>query len=731
VEQNRSMETMAAVSTERLSFSAGEGDPELVTAGAVSPNMFAALRVPPLLGRTLVEGDGGPEPAGVVVLGYDFWQRRFGGDSTVVGRTIDLGWENDTNPVSSLVVGVMPQGFSYPDPDVDLWAPLLLDPERTWRGGHWFWMVGRLEAGVSLESAQEEMAILMARWRDDYPDHHVGHFLMVMPLLDDLVADVRPTLMILLGAVGFVLLIACANVASLLMARGQQRSREMAVRSALGAGQTRLLGQLLTEALILALIGGTVGLALSVLGVDALLALEGGTLPRIEDVALDGRVLAFTAVLVAATTLVFGLLPAVRTAGGNLAQAFSDGGRKASASSGRLRFGRGLVVSQVTLALLLVLGAGLMTKSLWRTLQQDPGFRTENVLATLLTFPEAGYTAAEKVDFLERLSERVDGLPAVEHTGIVSRPPLLYDMSTTRFHIEGRPEPGTGEESPTGSYVVAGPDLFETLGISLLRGRLFEAGDGVTEDGVVIIDETLAERYWPGEDPIGRRMRMGPPGQEYQTIVGIVTRARFDALTMQEPTYYEPARQAVRTAPFLLGTMAILVRTTGDPLELAGPLRDAVRELDADLPILSMRSMDDMVSRSVAGPRFIMILMAVFAGVALVLGAIGVYGVVSQAVIQRTHEIGIRRALGARGGQVLAMVLRQGGTLVVGGVCLGLAAALALNRVLVGFLYEVSGTDPLTYTVVAGAVAAVALLATLIPARRATRVDPLDALRTD
>ena len=727
--QNRSMEAVAAVSTERLTFTAGQGGPEMVTAGSVSPSLFTVLRVPPLLGRTLLEGDGGANPAPVVVLSYDFWQRRFGGDSTVVGRTLQLGWENEGNDVGSTVVGVMPQGFRFPDPDVEVWAPLLLDPERTWRGGHWFSMIGRLAPGVGLESAQAEMATLMDRWRTDFPDHHRGHFLYLTPLLDDVVAGVRPTLLLLLGAVAFVLLIACANVASLLLARGQQRTREMAVRAALGAGRTRLVRQLLTEAAILATVGAILGLALSAWGADALLALQGGTLPRLETVRLDGGVLAFSGILVVLATLMFGVVPAGTVARMDLARAFSDGGSRSGSSVGRLRLRRTLVVSEITLSVLLVVGAGLMTKSLWHTLRQDPGFDAERLLVTRITFPRAGYTAPEKLLFMERLADRVRAHPEVEVTATAGRPPLLSDESWTRFGIPGRPETLGELDAPTASMVMAGDRLFATLGISLVRGRLFDATDRGDSPPVAVIDETMAERYWPGEDPIGQRIQVATEGGEI--IIGVVTPARFDDLTKQAPTFYLLDRQMAVWAPHVLGTVTLLTRTLGDPAQVAGHVRDVTRELDPELPILMMRTMTDMVGRSVADARFLVVLLCVFAGLALVMGFVGVYGVIAQAVSQRTNEIGVRRALGADAGDVLAMVLGQGLLLALLGIALGLVSAALLGRLLEGFLYQVSTTDPWTYVAVGGSVAAVAVLATLIPARRASQVDPMEALRTD
>lgn len=727
--ENRTMEAVAAVSTERLTFSAGSGDPEIVTAGAVSPSMFTTLRVPPYLGRTLVEEDGGPDPAPVVVLGYGFWQRRFGGDSAVVGRTLQLGWENQANKVGSTVVGIMPPGFAFPDPDVDLWAPLLLDPARTWRGGHWFGMIGRLAPGETLESARAEMANIMARWREVYPDHHRGHFLYVTPLLDDMVAGVRPALLLLLGAVGFVLVIACANVASLVLARGSDRSREIAVRRALGASRGRLVRHLLSEALVLASVGGALGLLVAHFGVDTLLALEGGTLPRPEEVRVDEGVLAFAGFLVVSATLLFGLVPAGTLARTGLTRAFSEDGARSGTGLERLRLRRVLVVSEITLACTLVVGAGLMAKSMWRILGQDPGFEVEHLLVARFTFPESRYSAADKLTFIGALVERVKAHPTVVAATAADRPPILFDQSQSRFSILDRPEPKSEEASPTGSLVTADEDVFRTLGISLVRGRLFDETDAAAGPRVTVIDETMAERYWPGEDAVGGRISLGSP--EGERIVGVVTPARWDGLVQAPPTFYVLDRQIAQEAPFVLGTPTLLTRTRGDPSAVTGAVRDAIRELDPDIPVFMMRPMADVVGSSLAGQRFILTLMAVFAGLALLLGVVGVYGVISQAVSQRTREIGIRRALGAHARDVVGMVLRQGMAVVAVGVVLGLGAAASLGGFLQAFLYDVRSTDVWTFGLVALAVGAAAAAAIIVPARRASRVDPMEALRTE
>jgi putative ABC transport system permease protein len=731
IEQNGSMQSVAAVSTEWVNISEGDGDPEVVVGGLVSPSMFTVLRTPPLLGRTLVEGDGGPEPVPVYVLGYDLWQRRFGGDSTIIGRTIDVGIEVSEETSRGEVVGIMPPGYAFPDPRVELWAPLPLDPDRTWRGGHWFYMIARLAPSVSYEQADAEMKVMMERWAVDYPDHHVGHGLWMLPLLDETVAHVRTALILLLGAVGFVLLIACANVANLLLARGEVRRREIAVRSALGAGRKRILQQLLTESLVLAAIGGTIGVALAGLGVEALLTLQTGSIPRVDEIGLDGRVLAFSAGVILLTALVFGLAPALREVATDLATAFKDGNRSQTAGRGRIRLRSALIVSEIAVAILLVVGAGLMAKSFWNLLREDLGFETDQLLFTSLSLPGTEYTPEEAAVFFEQLRETVAAIPGVTNAAIVSRAPLRIDRSQSRFHIEGRADHTPGELGLQASHVTAGQELFQTMGIPLVRGRLLDATDRAGMPHVVVIDERMAERYWPGEDPIGQQIWFARTDGPRHTIVGIVGNVKFDGIDGAYPTYYHPYEQLVDWAPFMARTNSIVARTSGDPSALAAVTREAVRDLDPNLPILTQRSMHEIVGIAVARPRFILTLLGVFAAVALLLGSIGIYGIISHTVSQRTGEIGIRMALGAQSSSVVTMVVRHGFLLALTGVVTGLLAAFAATRVMAGLLFEVSTTDPWTFAAVAALVIAVALLASYIPARRASRVDPLVALRVE
>jgi putative ABC transport system permease protein len=675
----------------------------------------------------LVPDDDGAEPIPVVVLGYDLWQRRFGGDSSVIGRTIALGVEVESYDMSGEIVGVMPPGFAFPTPDTQLWTQLPLDPARTWRGGHWFYMIARLKPDVTYEQSEAEMATMMARWAEVYPDHHVGHFLFLKPLLDDYVAHIRPALLLLLGAVGFVLLIACANVANLMLARSEVRRREIAVRTALGAKRSRLVRQLLTESMLLAVLGGLVGTAVAYLAVDALLSLGSGSIPRGDLVGLDARVLLFTGAIVIATALLFGLMPAVHAAGSDLTGAFKDQDQRATVGRGGLRFRRALVVGETALAIVLVVGAGLMAKSFRHLLREDPGFRTDNLLTAYFSLPATDYPAERARAFFQQLTDRVKALPGVERAATASRRPLTGDLSQGRFHIEGWERAQSGPLCCTASPVAAGAGMFETLEIDLVRGRLlneFDRGDAPT---VAVIDEVLARTYWPNDDPIGKRINQ-TADETYAEIVGIVRRAQFDGIGTNNPTLYTPYEQGPE---FAARTMAILVRTTGRPSALVEPLREVVRDLDPAVPIIGLSTMDEILSRSVARPRFMTVLFGIFAVLALALGAIGVYGVMAYAVAQRRHEIGIRIALGARGDTVTRMVLKEGAWLALSGVATGLLVALATSRLLGGFLFDVSATDPWTLASVALIMLGVGLVASYLPARSASRYDPISALRTE
>lgn len=728
--QNRSMEEVAAVSTEPATIVDGAGTPEVVRAGWVSPSMFSVLRTPPLLGRTLIEADGGPAPAQVVVLGYDLWQRRFGADSAVLGRRIALGMEEAGEPILAEIVGVMPPGFGYPDEEIELWGPLPLDPARTWRGGHWFDMIGRLAPGISFEQGQAEMAAMMSRWAVAYPDHHVGHGLQMRSLLDEKVGDTRQALLLLMGSVGLVLLIACANVAGLLLARAESRRREVAVRSALGASRPRLFRHALAESVLLALAGGALGLVLAWGGVAGLLRLEAGSLPRADEVGIDPIALLFTGAVIVFTTVLFGLTPALREARPGAADALRAASLKTAAAPSQLRFRKGLVVAEVALSVLLVVGAGLLIRSFERLVKEDPGIPTRDLLFAQLSLPAARYDSSNVAVFFDQLLEKTRALPDVRAATLLSRPPLLYSDQRERLHIEGRAPAASGPLCCLADPIVVGDGFFETVGVGVARGRVFRPEDH--DDAalpVVVVDEAAAERWWPGEDPVHQRVRFGGEGTPWYTVVGVVGNVTFDAPGEFWPhVFISQNRTASHDGAY---STYLTVRTVGNPAAAGTGIRRVVRELDPQLAIARSFTMDEILDRAVARPRFLMTLLSVFAGVALFLGAIGIYGVVAYAVALRSWEIGLRRALGAPDGEVMVMVLGQGLRLAVTGLGLGLVGALVTARVLTGLLHDVSPTDPLTFALVAGCVALVALAAAYAPARRASRMDPLEALRAE
>lgn len=730
--QNRTMEEVAAVSTELITLSDGDGEPEVIAAGWVSPSMFTVLRTPPLLGRTLIEEDGGPDPTKVVVLSFDLWQSRFGGDPNVVGRQICLGMELSENVVRAEVVGVMPYGFGYPDRRAKLWGPLPLDPARTWRGGHWFDMMGRLAPGVAFEEAQSEMASIMEQWAVTYPDHHLGHGLQMRPLLDERVGDARSSLLLLMASVGLVLLIACANVASLLLARAEGRRMEVAIRSALGAGRGRLTQQVLTESLVLATLGGILGLLLASFGVKALLLLEAGTIPRVEEIGLDARILLFVGGGVLLTTFLFGLVPALQEAAPKVANAFREVGLRTTSSASRMRFRRWLVVGELALSVFLVVGAGLMLRSFRELLREDPGFDTENILFARFSLPAGSYEPLEANLFFDRLLEQTRALPDVVGATLTSRPPLLWNDQSGRIQIEGRPVAATAPMCCVSSIVDVGDGFFQIMGLPLVRGRYLEPTDHLSEaPGVVVVDEAFASRWFPGEDPIGKRVRAGNENSPWLPIVGVVGSVTYDGPGELWPTYYLAHNLTATYAPFMSRSSYLMVRAGGDAAGVLPAIREVVRRLDPNLAIAGSYTMGEILGQAVARPRFIMSVLSVFASVALILGVIGIYGVMSYGVALRAGEMGIRRALGAEEGAVVALILRQGLVMTASGLALGIVGAALASRVLEGFLHQVSPTDPLTYVAVAVGVLLVAFLASWLPARRASGVDPVEALRME
>jgi len=707
---------------------AAEGAPERVEGARVSWSLFATLGVAPQLGRSFsAEEDrlGGPR---VAILSHGLWQRRFGADPGIVGRAVSFDGEPHT------VVGVLPDGFrlDFQVADAEIYTPIALDGKDSIeeRGMHYLGIVGRLKGGVLAAQAQAELAALAERLAQAYPDSNTGRTVAVVPLHEEIVGDARRGLLVLLGAVALVLLVSSANVANLLLARATEREREVAVRSALGAGRRRLGRQFLTESLLLALAGGVLGLCIASWGVGALAAQAPADLPRAADIQLDLRVLGFTFAVSILTGLLFGMVPAWRSARTPLTLALNEGGR-GSGGPRRQRARSVLIVAEVAISLVLLVGAGLLLRSLDRILRVDPGFDPEGVLTASIRLPESKYATAQSYAALyERLVARVAALPGVQAAGIATPLPVNNDVWGTSFVRLDRPEPAPGERI-SAHYKSVTPGYFAALRIPLRAGRLLDDRDRRGAARAILVSQALARRAFPDEDPLGKQVRFGVSVDETDDgaaweIVGVVADTAVNRLEDEpQPAFYVSAwHQPIE------GT-SLVVRSASDPLSLAEALRREVQALDPELPVHRIRTMSELVSASVAQRRFQALLLAAFAGVGLALAAIGLYGVMAFSVSQRTREIGIRMALGAQGRGVLRLVIGQGLALVIVGVALGLAVALAFSRVLAGLLFRVSATDPAIFAIVPALLLLTALVASYPPARRATRVDPLTALRCE
>lgn len=728
-QQTRSYEGMAAFVDQRVNLT-GFGEPEEIVLQYATPELFQVLGFKPVLGRGLTERDTLPNSDPVVVVSHDFWRQRLGGDPRVIGKTVQL------NGSPSTIVGVLPPGFrwhirqaSIASRPAEVWTALPLPTDGSGPRGRFLSVVARLKPGVSLESARAEIKALAARLEIDSPEHNKGWKDDVVPLREQLVGEVRPALLILLGAVGLVLLIACANVSNLLLARAAAREKEIALRTAVGARRLRVVRQLLTESLLLSLLGSLLGLVFAWWGLRALVAISPRELVNLEGVGLDLPVLAVTLVASVATGFLFGLAPALESTRLNLNASLKEGGRGSAGQGARNRRLRGaLVVAEIALALVLSAGAGLLVKSFVRLQEVDPGFRTENVLTMSLRLPDGKYREdSQQVAFFHRAAERIRALPGVRGAGAVSYLPFYGGLgSATRFTIEGRPAPLPGQ-SPSTNVRVTDSGYLGVMGIPLLRGRNFTDPESREARHVIVISETLARRYFPGEDPIGKRItvRMGAEPVPNE-IIGIVGDVKFASLS-EEPkaTVYMPMAELPMSA------MTLVIRTAGDPGEMAPTVRRVLREIDPEQPVSEVRTMEQVMAEAVGRHRFNTLLLGLFAGLATLLAAIGIFGVMSSAVTLRTREIGLRTALGAQRGQVVALILKQGLRLTLAGVGLGLAGALALTRLLAGLLFGVGSTDPATFTAIALLLTLVSAIACYIPARRAARVDPLIALRYD
>jgi len=721
-------------------------EPERVETALVEATYFRMLGVGAQYGRVFDAGDAQPGIAEVAVISDALWKRRFGGDPGVLGKRIRI--DNDLYSI----IGVAPAAFRHPgrgtETDVEVWAPSgwiasPFSPQPIRRAYLLQGGLGRLKPGVTVAAAQERIDALTQRLRRDYaPDYpeSAGWTLRAIPLHDDLVGNVRPALLTLVAAVGFVLLIACANVANLLLARSSARQREIAVRRALGASRARLLQQLLTESVLLAVAGGIFGLLVAIWGVDGLVRLSPSSLPRLHDVGVDATVLAFTAGLSIATGILFGLAPAIQGSHAEPQQVIRETGRSSTATGRTTRLRSTLVVGEFALALVLLIGAALLVQSFWRLQHVDLGFNPSSVLTARLwlpqpNLPETGpyFTHDARVSFYTRVLDRIAALPGVDAAGGVTALPLSGAAGRTAFTIEGRPSATGGNLSSESSLVT--PGYFRALGIDLVRGRLFDAHDDVKAPLAAVVSESFARQFFPGEDALGRRIAPGTRGRAGAgplqpapsmrlTIVGIVRDVKNGRLDAADaPLLY---RSVLQTSNL---NLTLVVRTRHDPAALAEPLRREVRAVDPNEPLFGVRTMDEVVGAALAERRFTMLLLALFALTALVLSAIGIYGVMAYFVTQRTHEIGVRMALGASARDVLAMVLGQGARLAAAGVVAGMAGALVVTRAISTLLFGVGPRDPGTLIALSAALTAVALLACYVPARRATRVDPVSALR--
>ena len=718
--ESRSFEAMALYVSENFALTGG-GDPERVSGMAGSANLLDLLGVQPILGRGFLPQEDQPGANPVAVISHELWKQRFGGAKDLLGQKIVLDGKPRT------VIGVMPPRFSFLYHPAQIWTPLVLDPANLERDGHGYFAMGRLRSGVSLEQARSELNTIARRLEKQYPKTNTGWGVFLNPAREEVFGSDLPTaLLSIFLSVFFVLLIGCANVANLLLARAASREREISIRRAMGAGRARLIRQMLTESVLLSLCGGIIGILVAVWGVDILKAIAPATIPRMDEVGVNGTALLFSLALSVTTGILFGLAPALQRRRSHLMGSLQESGR-GSTGVARHRLLKSLVVSEVALAVVLLAAAGLMIRSVQKIYSVDPGFKTQRLFTARIALPETRYPEkAARATFFEQTLDQVRSAPGVRAASLVSTLPLGGWNSWTDVVFEGRPTPAEGEENTAGTLTV-GSGYFETLGIPLRKGRGFTDRDTLGASPVVVINQTMARRYWrAGEDPIGRRIRRAsaPPDSPWVTIVGIAADVRHQNL--EDPprpeVYWPQAQQAALE-------LTLVARTSADPLAMAETIRRQVWKVDKELPLFDIRTMDEVIERRTAGPRSLAQVMGGPAAIALLMAALGLYGVLAFSVGERTNEIGIRMALGARSGDILKLVLRQGVILLSTGLVVGLAGALAVTRLLSSLLSGLSASDPVTYISVGLLLCAVALLACYLPARRASRVDPMVALR--
>jgi putative ABC transport system permease protein len=726
-QQNHVFEQMAIYSFSSFNFTASD-QPEAIQGAGVSPDFFSALRSQPLLGRTFLPEEDQPGRGHVVILSHAIWKSHFAGNRNVIGQNIIFDNETYT------VVGVMGPNFRFPD-WAKVWTPMAwTDAQRQVRGEHHFLVIARLKSGVPLLQAQAEMNTISSRLEQQYPADDKGWGAILVTLREQIVGDVRPALLVLLGAVAFVLLIACANVANLTLAKTFARRKEIAIRAALGASRGRILQQVLAESVLLALAGGAMGLLFARAGTSLITNFLAGSLPRSAEIGLDGWVLIFTLGVSLLTGIAAGLVPALRLTKSDVNEALKQGGRTAS-DSGGARIRSLLVVSEVALSLVLLIGAGLMIRSLWWLRSVNPGFDPSNVVTMTLVVSHTKYASPlQQVQFFEAALARVQALPGVESAGVIDDLPLNGEGSHQPIVIEDRPVTPMSEQPEVDVRLIS-PGYVHALRVPLRKGRDFNAADTADRPSVVLISETLAQRFWPNENPLGKHLTMTFFPAKPREIIGIVGDVNQDGLEVSAPaaTLYVPLSQLSAPA---IGSwnsfpMSLVVRTTLHPTSLVSAVTNAIHEVDRQTPVVEVATMDDLMATSLSQVRFNVLLFAAFAGLAVLLAAVGIYSVLAYAVRRRVREIGIRMALGAQISDVLRLVVVEGMTPTLVGMAIGAGGALALGRVLATLIYGVHATDPLTFAGVFAILAVVALLASLIPAYRAARVEPVKALREE
>ena len=715
--QSTSFEQIAAAWDSRATISGEGAEPEDVQAQRVTWTFFPALGVQPLIGRGFAADEDRPGGDLVIVLSHQLWRSRFGGNPAIVGQQATVSGRLYT------VIGVMPAGFHFLNAEVQAWLPLAIDPVIDYRkSGRFLRTFGRLKSGVTIQQAQAEMSGIAGQLAQEFPEYNRGWDVNVLPIHEQVVGDIRPVLLVLVAAVAFVLLIACANVANLLLARAAARHKELALRAALGASRFRLVRQMLTESVLLSLIGGVFGVFLAYWGVRIVVAFGPNNIPRLREVGIDPRVLAFTFGVSIITGILFGLLPALQASRPGLNDALKEGARGSTGRRARV-FRNVFVVAEVSLALVLLIGASLMMRSFFHLHQVKPGFISENVLTMRVQLPMAKYPEApQRANFFKEARDRIATLPGVQSVGAINFLPLNGPASNTIFNIDGRPEL-PNEQAPGTEVRVVTPNYFNAMGIPLIRGRAFDERDDA-DSRVLVINDTLARRFFPNEDPIGKRLTISWNPKVSDEIIGVVGDIRESALEAEAHAaiYWPHPREAYQF-------MNLIVRTAGDPRQIASAAQKEIRAIDPDQPVADVWTMSEVVSRSMARPRFNTLLLATFAGIALILASVGIYGVMNYSATQRTQEIGIRMALGAKPFDILRLVVGHGMKLTGAGVLLGVIASLALTRVMSNLLFGITATDLSTFFGVSAALTLVALVANYIPARRATRVNPVVALR--